>query len=178
MLVQHNILWHAQSETEGEVLEVNPEECLMRLRYGRYVWLAEQLFGKAVRVFLPCPSDNQHLKHGIEQESEVLQLILDNGKLRLPDIVSQLSIYDPVHGPDSYTQATLKLLSNAYLKPATVLSHQSPRDKQLKYEAEEKAKLSGYPTAKDLRQAKETADARLKREEEEAEKVGVVSRTR
>lgn len=48
VLVQHNILWHAQSDDEGEVFEVNIEECLMRLRFGRYVWQAEQLFGSAV----------------------------------------------------------------------------------------------------------------------------------
>ena len=50
VLVQHNILWHAQSDAEGEVLEVNTDECLMRMRYGRYVWQAEQLYGKAVRT--------------------------------------------------------------------------------------------------------------------------------
>ena len=49
ILVQHNLLWHAQSDDEGAVFEMNTEECRMRLRYGRYVWLAEQLFGKAVR---------------------------------------------------------------------------------------------------------------------------------
>lgn len=63
---------------------------------------------------------------------------------------------------------------SSYLKPSTLLSHISPRDKRLKYEAEEKAKISGFPTAKELRQSKETAEARLKREEEEAEKVGLV----
>lgn len=62
----------------------------------------------------------------------------------------------------------------SYLKPSTVLSHVSPRDKRIKYEGEEKAKISGFPTAKELRQAKETAEARLRREEEEAEKVGMV----
>jgi len=55
------------------------------------------------------------------------------------------------------------------------LSHISPRDKSIKHEKEEKTKLSGFPTAKELRHAKETAMARLKREEEEAEKVGLVS---
>ena len=49
VLVQHNVLWHAQSDDEGEVLEINIDECLTRLRFGRYVWQAEQLFGKAVR---------------------------------------------------------------------------------------------------------------------------------
>ena len=73
-----------------------------------------------------------------------------------------------------YSQSLYKLVSEAYLKPSTVLSHQSPRDKRIKYEGEEKAKLSGLPTARELREAKEVADARLKREEEEAEKVGLV----
>jgi DNA-directed RNA polymerase III subunit RPC3 len=74
-----------------------------------------------------------------------------------------------------YSQAFHKLVMSAYLKPSTVLSHVSPRDKRIKYESEEKAKISGFPTAKELRQAKEIAEARLKQEEEEAEKVGLVS---
>jgi DNA-directed RNA polymerase III subunit RPC3 len=61
------------------------------------------------------------------------------------------------------------------LKPSTILSHLSPRDKAIQYEAEEKRKIVGFPTAKEMRQAKEVAQARLKREEEEAEKVGLVS---
>jgi DNA-directed RNA polymerase III subunit RPC3 len=57
-----------------------------------------------------------------------------------------------------------------------VLSHISPRDKRISYEAEEKAKIHGFPTAKELRQAREVAEGRLKREEDEAEKVGMVGR--
>jgi DNA-directed RNA polymerase III subunit RPC3 len=53
VLIQHNVLWHAQSDIDGEVFEFNTDECLMRLRYGRYVWQAEQLFGKAVRIWIP-----------------------------------------------------------------------------------------------------------------------------
>ncbi|KAH9951267.1 RNA polymerase III subunit RPC82-domain-containing protein [Amylocystis lapponica] len=153
VLVQHNILWHAQSDDDGEVLEINTEECLMRLRFGRYVWQAEQLYGKA--------------------GAEVVQLILDHGKLRPPDIISQLSTYDPVKAPSVYSQALYKLVEASYLRPSTVLSHVSPRDKRMRYEAEERIKISGFPTAKELRQAKETADARLKREEEEAERIGM-----
>ena len=73
-----------------------------------------------------------------------------------------------------YAQAFHKLVEASDLKPSTVLSHQSPRDKRIQYEAEEKGKISGFPTAKELRQAKEVADARLRREEEEAEKIGMV----
>ncbi|KAJ7684718.1 RNA polymerase III subunit RPC82-domain-containing protein [Mycena polygramma] len=152
VLVQHNALWHAQSEDEGEVLEVNIEECLMRLRFGRFVWQAGQLFGEA--------------------GAEIVQLILDHGKLRLPDIVSELSSGDP-KGTSVYSQTLHALVTASYLKPSTVLSHISPRDKRMRYEAEEKAKIVNFPTAKELREAREAADARLKREEEEAEKVGL-----
>jgi DNA-directed RNA polymerase III subunit RPC3 len=44
----------------------------------------------------------------------------------------------------------------------------------MQYEAEEKRKVTGFPTAKELRQAKEVAEARLKREEEEEEQIGLV----
>ena len=50
-LVQHNLLWHAELETEGEVLEFNDEECLMRLRFGRFITLAEEILGQAVGPF-------------------------------------------------------------------------------------------------------------------------------
>lgn len=49
VLVQHNVLWHAQSDDEGGVFELNVEECLLRLRFGRFVWQAAQLFGDPVR---------------------------------------------------------------------------------------------------------------------------------
>lgn len=80
------------------------------------------------------------------------------------------------HCSDSsmYSQSLYKLVSESYLKPSTVLSHNSPRDKRIKYEGEEKAKITGFPTAKELREVKVTAQVRLKREEEEAEKVGLV----
>ena len=77
-------------------------------------------------------------------------------------------------GSSMYSQSLYKLVSESYLKPSTILSHNSPRDKRIKYEAEEKIKISGLPTSKELREAKVTAEARLRREEEEAEKVGLV----
>ncbi|KAF7322685.1 RNA polymerase III subunit C3 [Mycena chlorophos] len=153
-LVQHNVLWHANSEEEGEVFEMNIEECLLRLRFGRFVWQTGELFGNPA--------------------AEIVQLILDHGKLRSPEIISHLALGD-AKATRVYTQAMHSLVTAAYLKPSTILSHVSPRDKRIRYEAEEKAKISGFPTAKELREAKETAEARLKREEAEAEKVGLVS---
>jgi len=72
-----------------------------------------------------------------------------------------------------YAQTLHKLVTSSYVKPSTALSHISPRDKRIAYEAEEKAKISGFPTAKELRQAREVALNRLKREEDEAENVGL-----
>jgi DNA-directed RNA polymerase III subunit RPC3 len=77
-------------------------------------------------------------------------------------------------GSAEYAQTIHKLVVASYLKPSTILSHVSPRDKSIKYEAEEKAKITGFPTAKELREAKEVAEARLRREEEQAEIVGLV----
>lgn len=56
VLVQHNILWHAHTHDEGEMLEFNTIECLLRLRFGRYVWVAENLYGRTVRLLrVSCP---------------------------------------------------------------------------------------------------------------------------
>ncbi|KIL69573.1 hypothetical protein M378DRAFT_184003 [Amanita muscaria Koide BX008] len=152
VLVQHNIIWHTRSEEEGEVVEINVEECLMRLRFGRFVWLTEQIFGQAA--------------------AEIVQVILDNGKLRPPDILASLSVHSS-KSATVYRQALYKLVSGAYLKPSTVLWHISPRDKQIKYEAEERAKVPGFPTAKALREAREVAAARLKQEEEDSQRIGL-----
>ena len=67
-----------------------------------------------------------------------------------------------------------KLVTLAYLKPSTPKRHLSPRDKAIKYELEEKAKIAGFPTAKELREAKEAAVARFRREEEEDAACGLV----
>ena len=53
VLLQHNVLWYALDPIDGEVLEISPEECMLRLRFGRAVWQAGQLFGQAVRVIHP-----------------------------------------------------------------------------------------------------------------------------
>ncbi|KAK2467069.1 hypothetical protein APHAL10511_001327 [Amanita phalloides] len=152
VLVQHNILWHAQTEDEGEVVEVNIEECLMRLRFGKLVWLTDQIFGKAA--------------------AEIVQLILDHGKLRPPDILSTLLVGDQKSAA-VYQQALHKLVAGSYLKPSTVLSHISTREKRIKYEVEERSRISGIPTAKQLREAKELVGIRLKREDEAAEKISM-----
>ncbi|KAJ2931355.1 hypothetical protein H1R20_g5712, partial [Candolleomyces eurysporus] len=152
VLIQHNIVWHVQNEGEPEMFEVNVDECLMRLRYGRYILQADQLFGKAA--------------------ADIVQIILDHGKLLPPQIFSLLQISDS-KTLSVYNQALRKLVSGSYLRASTPLSHVSPKDRLIQYEIEEKKKIAGFPTAKQLREAKEVAEARLKREDDEAEKVGL-----
>ncbi|KAG6909829.1 hypothetical protein DXG01_015102 [Tephrocybe rancida] len=151
-MVPHNLLWHAHTEEDGEVFEVNVDECLMRLRFGTFVCQAENLFGK--------------------EASDIVQAILDHGKLRPQEILSHLGAYEP-KTITLYSQTIHKLVAMSYLKPATILSHVSPRDKRIRYETEEKAKIIGFPTAREIREAREVAEARLRREEEDAEMVGL-----
>lgn len=66
------------------------------------------------------------------------------------------------------------MVASYYLKPSTVLSQVCPRDILIKYTNEEKAKIAGFPTAKELRQAREAAEARFRQEEEDAEHLGLV----
>jgi DNA-directed RNA polymerase III subunit RPC3 len=77
---------------------VNVDECLMRLRFGKVVFLARQLFGRAVSLnqclhcCLTVLDKGSHLR--LKQGEEIVQIVLDHGKLRLPDILSLLGIYD------------------------------------------------------------------------------------
>jgi hypothetical protein len=76
-----------------------------------------------------------------------------------------------------YKEVLYRLVSEGYFRPSSALSHISPREKLIQYEVEEVGKKTGFLTAKELRQAKEAAWARVQREEQEEvrEKTGIVS---
>jgi DNA-directed RNA polymerase III subunit RPC3 len=48
VLVQHNILWHASTPEGTEILEINIDECIARLYFGKYIWLARETLGHQV----------------------------------------------------------------------------------------------------------------------------------
>ena len=73
-----------------------------------------------------------------------------------------------------YLQAIHALVSGAYLKPSTVLSHISKTDRLLRLEANLRKNHKGIPTTKNIVEWKVEADAKVKRENEEAEKIGMV----
>lgn len=91
ILVQHNIVWHSVTEEEGEVLEVNIDECLIRLRFGRFAWQAEELFGRTVSQHCERLESKLIFAFYAPKGGEIVQLILDHGKLRPPDIIGPLS---------------------------------------------------------------------------------------
>jgi DNA-directed RNA polymerase III subunit RPC3 len=51
-LTQHNLLWHVGTDDENEILEFNIEECLTRLRFGRFISLAGKIMGEEVSDFI------------------------------------------------------------------------------------------------------------------------------
>ena len=48
VLFQQNLLWRSSADEEKEVLEFNVDECLTRLRFGKYVRWAEKKCGALV----------------------------------------------------------------------------------------------------------------------------------
>ena len=52
VLVQHNLLWHSKSDGD-EIFELIVEDCFMRLRFGKYVQIAQDLLGDDVGVLSP-----------------------------------------------------------------------------------------------------------------------------
>ena len=52
VLVQHNLLWHSTSDGD-EIFEFIIEDCFMRLRFGKYVQIAQDVLGDEVGVSSP-----------------------------------------------------------------------------------------------------------------------------
>lgn len=52
VLVQHNLLWHSTSDGD-EIFELIIEDCFMRLRFGKYVQIAQDVLGDEVGALSP-----------------------------------------------------------------------------------------------------------------------------
>ncbi|KZS99017.1 hypothetical protein SISNIDRAFT_480604 [Sistotremastrum niveocremeum HHB9708] len=157
ILIQHNLVWHSETEEEGEILEINVDECLARLRFGRFVWLTGQIYG--------------------QEASQIISIILDHGKLKINDVLDLLSVYDSKL-MQTYKSMFQTLFTAGYVRASTALSHLSPRDKLIAYEEEARALLKGLPTAKQLREVRETAVARVNADEVQLLNIGLKPKTK
>lgn len=50
VLSQHNLLWHSSAGGE-EHYEFNVDECLQRVRFGKFLLVARELFGEEARGY-------------------------------------------------------------------------------------------------------------------------------
>ncbi|KAG9036468.1 RNA polymerase III subunit C82 [Tulasnella sp. JGI-2019a] len=160
ILIQHNIIWHSQSDPEveggGEVnYEINWEEPVARLRFGTYLSIVSERLG--------------------EVAAQVMQIILDHGKLRVGQVLDALAFGDKQQSR-VVIAAFLSLVTNKYLKPATAASHHSPRDRVMNYEIECRRERSAGTilSPKELMEIKMEAGARLQRAEEDADETALI----
>lgn len=161
VLVQHNIVWHSEDEIDGEVYEINWEEPVSRLRFGRYIMVVRDKLG--------------------DTAAEVLSFVLDNGKLKVGQVIESLAFEDPKQ-VKKYRFAFHTLVDQKYLKPCTAKSHISPRDRLIQHEAQckrERTNEGGNSilTPKELVEIKMMAAKRIQQEEEEADGLGMVHRS-
>lgn len=147
-LVQHNILYHIRLDVDGSVIkdieepggteyyEVNPDAILSRARFGRYLEVAERLWG--------------------QQGLELTSLVLQNGKIEVGELLRQLP------STSSSTKPLLThLLASAHFVPATLMSHLSPHDLRLAYLNDEKRQSKGILSPAQLRELEAKVSVRL-----------------
>ncbi|SOV08737.1 related to RPC82 - RNA polymerase III subunit C82 [Ustilago sp. UG-2017a] len=185
-LIQHGCAWHSSTDPEladpnQEFFEINVNQVLLRLRFGKYIGIAEQELG--------------------DTAARIVKLVLQHGKLQASDIIDRTAWDmdtqrkaslaaaqahlngDPPNAtangsnkrkagatdPLAELQAQVArhltiMLYRTYLRPSSVHQHVSPRDKEIKYEAKKRRELRGIPTPKDLQRIRE--DVRVQIAEE------------
>jgi DNA-directed RNA polymerase III subunit RPC3 len=132
VLVQHNCLYYVQDEEEGtEYFEMNLEAILQRRRYGQFMALTREHWGK--RAF------------------EVLQQVLVDGKSKLSNLLEDCS-----HLADrtQTIKAIYDLLDAGVLQPVKASDQTSVEDQDLQLEKQMMREFKGPPTPKDLKQIK------------------------
>jgi hypothetical protein len=161
----------------------------MRLRFGRFISLAAQMLGQVVSCKVPTRL-HHHLIATMAAgfpsrfsrppawEAPTTRgatapacLRFERYNVRRRRVLQ----FKPSFAESSaYSQAVNSLVTGAYLKPSSVLSHISRTDRLLRLEAELRRSHRGIPTAKDIVGWKLEAEAQVKRENDEAENVGMV----
>ncbi|PWZ03779.1 hypothetical protein BCV70DRAFT_23078 [Testicularia cyperi] len=189
-LVQHGCAWHSSTDPDltdpsQEYFEINVNEVLCRLRFGRYIGIAEEELG--------------------EVAARIVKLLLQHGKLQAKDIVESIktdivaqrqhadgavAAQPSLNGDASMVNGTshvngkrkadplsddaeiraqvsrklVQLLYYTYFRPSTVQQHVSPRDKEIHYELQKRRQLRGLPTPKDIQKIKDEVKIQIAEE--------------
>ena len=170
-LIQHGCAWHSSTDPEiadpsQEFFEIDPDEVLGRLRFGRYIGIAEDVLGEdAARIVTTV------LKHGKLQAKDIVDKVLAQVLPPEPEAAENQHLVNGHTNGDAKAGSKRKapsadeelraaairkqlarLLYHTYLRPSTLQQHVSPRDKEITYEARERRKISGIPTPKQLKE--------------------------
>ncbi|EPQ28295.1 uncharacterized protein PFL1_04122 [Pseudozyma flocculosa PF-1] len=177
-MIQHGCAWHSSTDPElgdeaQEYFEINPNEVLARLRFGKYISIAEDFIGPdAARIVMLV------LKHGKMQARDLLEQMTappppqpddpaaagigaegvsaSNGHANGADAKAGSKRKADVREQELRVEAVKRqlvhLLYHTYLRPSTLAQHVSPRDKEIAYETRERRKIKGIPTPKELKE--------------------------
>lgn len=137
VLVQHNCLYHVVDDQDGlEYFEINVEEVLLRRRYGYYMAVARDTWGK--------------------KGADVVARVLSEGKIQLATLVKDMHTLPNATSLDrKQTVKTIyELLSAGVLRPVKAHDHSPSIDQDLQYERELTRQVKGPVTSRDVKYIK------------------------
>lgn len=170
-LIQHGCAWHSSTDPEvgsasQEFFEININEVLLRLRFGRYIGIAEDELGDTAARIVKLV-----LQHGKLQASDVIDRISTEMDAQRKAAAGETQLNGDANGnshkrkagaadelsslQEEVARKLTVMLFRTYLRPSSVHQHVSPRDKEIKYEAKKRRELRGIPTPKDLQKIRE-----------------------
>ncbi|SNX87232.1 related to RPC82 - RNA polymerase III subunit C82 [Melanopsichium pennsylvanicum] len=190
-LIQHGCAWHSSTDPDvtdpnQEFFEININQVLLRLRFGRYIGIAEDELGDTAARIVKLV-----LQHGKLQASDVIQRIaseIHTQRTTAASLVADAQLNgDPQNTTTNNNKSNKRkagtedqfsevqadvarqltiMLYRAYLRPSSVHQYVSPRDKEIKYEAKKRRQLRGIPTPKDLQKIREQVRVQIAEERE------------
>ena len=138
VLVQHNCLYHVLDDEDGlEYFEINVEEVLLRRRYGYYIALARDTWGK--------------------KGADIVARVLQDGKLQLATLLKDLHSLPSSTPTDRRlsVKTIYDLLSAGVLRPVKPHDQAPAADQDLQYERELTRQVRGPLTSKEVKRIKE-----------------------
>lgn len=144
VLVQHNCLFHVVDDQDGlEYFEINVDEVLLRRRYGHFIALARDTWGK--------------------KAADAVARVLQDGKLQLGTLVKDMHNSSTNATPADCrlcVKAIYELLQAGVLRPVKAHDHSPAIDQDIQYERELTRQVRGPLTGKEIKRIKEQVEQR------------------